>query len=245
MNLKQLLKLASPGLIATSVSPACKAPADRGNAAGCQILGRSAPGPCPGGLIQLLDEWAAAPWGDCVAGGRAEVASEVRSTGTAGRGPACRCRLVHFCSTYTHGVLISSSKPSKSRLVCGATYLTDISRRYHSIMCETSSGLSLVWTIIHMLWCAYVWICQYWLITADSGVMSYLAWGALCRWFWNACSEVIGWRVQGLCCSHANLSAACWMKSSISSSRAGQQSTRFSRAVMYGWGLLLQNNGTE
>lgn len=245
MNLKLLLKLASPGLIATSVSPACKAPADRGNAAGCQILGRSAPGPCPGGLIQLLDEWAAAPWGDCVAGGRAEVASEVRSTGTAGRGPACRCRLVHFCSTYTHGVLISSSKPSKSRLVCGATYLTDISGRYHSIMCETSSGLSLVWTIIHTI-CAVVCVCM------NLSVLTNNRWqwcdelfGMGCRWFWNACSEVIGWRVQGLCCSHANLSAACWMKSSISSSRAGQQSTRFSRAVMYGWGLLLQNNGTE
>jgi hypothetical protein len=37
----------------------------------------------------------------------------------------------------------------------------------------------------------------------------------------------------------ANLSAARWMKSSISSSKTGQQSGRFSKTMMYGWGLLL------
>lgn len=53
------------------------------------------------------------------------------------------------------------------------------------------------------------------------------------------------WTEPSVCGSHAHLSAACWMKSSISSSRAGQQSTRFSRAVMYGWGLFLQRRITD
>lgn len=55
--------LASPRLLpkCISLSPACVAPADRGSAAGCQTLGWSVPGPCSGGLIRLLDVWAAAP----------------------------------------------------------------------------------------------------------------------------------------------------------------------------------------
>lgn len=93
-----------------SVSPACKAPADTGSAASYLPLGRSASGLGPPiGLIELLDQRATAPGGDCDAGGRAEVASEVRSTGTAGRGPACWCRLVHLCRQSSSRALMNNS----------------------------------------------------------------------------------------------------------------------------------------
>lgn len=61
----------------------------------------------------------------------------------------------------------------------------------------------------------------------------------------NEYSRDIRWRDWSLDCCHANLSRACWMKSSISSIKAGQQSSRLSRAVMNGWGFLLQCQKSE
>lgn len=168
-----------------------------------------------GSLIQLLELWAGEPGGDCVAGVHAGTVAEAHSTDTARRVPAWWCRLVHHC---------------KIRIICKNKMNPNL---LHTVLDELSFTLCYhnygIWTTYRNI--------------ANINIIDLTIKKIQKAWMSTVKEKD---RVRGSeSFPVANLSTVCWMKSSISSSRAGQHSALFSRAVMYGWGFFLWNKGQK